>query len=384
MAEKRLKKYITTRKSHVNSVNNIIDELKNIYSNYNDGLLTKLVSSLKTLTTQKAKICELHENIVDLEVNDDNIEKWVEEQVQYEQFLNEQVLILEQFIEKHSQNEDTVSVKSTSSYRDSRVKLPKLSIKPFRGCNTDWPEFFDSFSCAIHENESLSNVQKMNYLVNLLEGQASDVIKGLSLSNENYNIALQLLKDRYSDDQILISMHMNKLLSLSPVRKDDVNDLRKLIDVIKSQIRGLERMKIEAKNYGPLLLPVILTKIPDDIKLIISRKFGKNIWNAEPILEELESELFAREKLSAMKQTTSGEIDTEFEKEFSAQSLLNSDSNIVLCVFCKKGNHKPRNCRNIASISERTNILQKAGRCFLCLRKGHVVKNCPAKFSCFN
>ena len=143
-------------------------------------------------------------------------------------------------------------------------------------------------------------------------------------------------------------------------------------------------MKIVAKNYGPLLIPVILTKIPDDIKLIISRKFGKNIWNAEPILEELESELFAREKLSAMKQTTSSEIDTEFEKEFSAQSLLNSDSNIVLCVFCKKGNHKPRNCRNVAIISERTNILQRAGRCFLCLRKGHVVKNCPAKFSCFN
>ena len=52
-------------------------------------------------------------------------------------------------------------------------------------------------------------------------------------------------------------------------------------------------MRIEAKNFGPLLIPVVLSKIPDEIKLIISRKFGKDVWNAEMILEILETELQA-------------------------------------------------------------------------------------------
>ena len=71
----------------------------------------------------------------------------------------------------------------------------------------------------------------------------------------------------------------------------DTKGLRKLTDVVKPQVRGLNSVGIEAKNFGPLLIPVVLSEIPDEIKLVISRKFGKNIWNAEIILETLETEL---------------------------------------------------------------------------------------------
>ena len=53
-------------------------------------------------------------------------------------------------------------------------------------------------------------------------------------------------------------------------------------------------MGIDAKHFGPLLISVVFSKIPDEIKLIISRKFGKDVWNAEIILETLETELQAR------------------------------------------------------------------------------------------
>ena len=86
-------------------------------------------------------------------------------------------------------------------------------------------------------------------------------------------IALDLLKERFGDDQAIISAYMNKLLSVDRVKNiSDTKGLRKLTDEVKSQVRGLNSVGIEAKYFGPLLIPVVLSKIPDEIKLIISRK----------------------------------------------------------------------------------------------------------------
>ena len=42
------------------------------------------------------------------------------------------------------------------------VRLPKLSIKPFSGDLTQWTTFWDSFNSAIHENPTLSDIDKFN------------------------------------------------------------------------------------------------------------------------------------------------------------------------------------------------------------------------------
>ena len=56
--------------------------------------------------------------------------------------------------------------------------------------------------------------------------------------NDNYLIALDLLKERFGDNQAIISAHMNKLLSVDRVKNiSDTKGLRKLTDVVKSQVR---------------------------------------------------------------------------------------------------------------------------------------------------
>ena len=54
------------------------------------------------------------------------------------------------------------------------VKLPKLTIKSFKGDLTTWITFWDSYKAAIHENSSLSDIDKFNYLRSLLQGPALD------------------------------------------------------------------------------------------------------------------------------------------------------------------------------------------------------------------
>ena len=79
----------------------------------------------------------------------------------------------------------------------------------------------------------------MNYLVPLLEGEASQCIKGLNLTNENYENARELLTKRFGDKQTLISAHMDVLLGLENVENEkDVKGLRKLFDKIEAQVRS--------------------------------------------------------------------------------------------------------------------------------------------------
>ena len=55
------------------------------------------------------------------------------------------------------------------------------------------------FESAVHKNISLTNIDKFNYLMSLLEGQALRAIKGLAVTEENYQAALDILHERFGN-----------------------------------------------------------------------------------------------------------------------------------------------------------------------------------------
>ena len=51
-----------------------------------------------------------------------------------------------------------------------------------------------------------------------------------------------------------------------------VKEMRKLHDTIESNVRALRSLGINYEYFGPLLVPIILEKLPNTIKLQISRR----------------------------------------------------------------------------------------------------------------
>ncbi|XP_068734669.1 uncharacterized protein [Montipora capricornis] len=109
------------------------------------------------------------------------------------------------------------------------VNLPKLSIQPFNGNQLEWLTFWDSFSAAIDEHTELNNIEKMNYLQNMLKGEAARAIAGLPLTNENYTKAIEILKERFGDKQNIINAYMESLTRATPP-KDEISSLRIFYD----------------------------------------------------------------------------------------------------------------------------------------------------------
>ena len=91
------------------------------------------------------------------------------------------------------------------------MKLPKLNIQPFRGDLTTWTPFWESYRAAIHDNTSLNDADKFNYLRSLLEHTTLDAISGLSLTGPNYHEAISILEKRFGNKQRIISKHMDAL-----------------------------------------------------------------------------------------------------------------------------------------------------------------------------
>ena len=60
-----------------------------------------------------------------------------------------------------------------------KAKLPKLVLPKFRGDATTWMGFWDSYKSAVHDNVSLSKIDKFKCLRSLLEGAVSRAIQGL-------------------------------------------------------------------------------------------------------------------------------------------------------------------------------------------------------------
>ena len=65
----------------------------------------------------------------------------------------------------------SASKSSSSVRRNTQVKLPKLELKKFDGDHSAWISFWGSFEASVHNNESLTAIDKFNNLNSLLNGQ---------------------------------------------------------------------------------------------------------------------------------------------------------------------------------------------------------------------
>ena len=263
---------------------------------------------------------------------------------------------------------------------DDRIKLPKLTIPPFEGDITQWMPFWDSYDSAIHKNSSLTGIDKFNYLRSLLKGDAREAISGLMLTTANYDEAIAILKKRYGNKQAIVSRHMDALMALQTVTSDNnTKALRHLYDKVESNVRSLSALGVAADTYGSLLSSVIASKLPNGLRLIISRRVGEGEWTLQTILKELALEIEARERMFAS--TTDSNLPAKRLKEPGTTAALLSKGVPLQCCFCNQ-HHLSEKCQVMRGPDERKQSLRRTGRCFLCLAKGHLSRQCRSRARC--
>ena len=176
-----------------------------------------------------------------------------------------------------------------------RTRLPKLEVKRFYGKIEEWQEFWDRYESAVHANTTLSSVDKFSYLRGLLGGAAKTAITGLALRTATYEVAVDLLKERFGKPVVIERAHVNDLLNVSPSRQvyhdKDTAGLRRLYDTVEVHHQGLNAPNVNANTYEGIVVPAIIGKLPEGVRLQITCGKNHHEWKMEDLLKELLTEL---------------------------------------------------------------------------------------------
>ena len=155
----------------------------------------------------------------------------------------------------------------------------------------------------------MSNIEKFNYLRSKLNGEAQRAIQGLTLSKENYGVAISILRERFGNEQEVIDLHYNKMINLSPAT-NRTSSLRSLLDSMEQHLRCLQVMKQNVNQ--DIFVSMIRAKLPEEALLQLEILHGtKTKWTVDALRNSLREYITAREH--------AGKKDTQAESTTSRQ-----------------------------------------------------------------
>ena len=160
-----------------------------------------------------------------------------------------------------------------------------------------------------------------------MTSQHLQLTEGFPLTSENYTAAWQLLDERYGNEQSVNYILSHEQSNYSTECKRNAKTARYHIE---SNVRALRSLGMKYGHFGPLLVPIILEKLPNTIKLQISRKLGKENCNIEQFLSAIKQEITARENFEYLKINS---FDSKKESKNVTTSSLHPQARLKKCVL---------------------------------------------------
>ncbi len=276
----------------------------------------------------------------------------------------------------------------------STVRLPEIDLPKFSGDYSKWTQFWELFESLVDKTD-MSAVSKFTYLSSVLEGEPKSVIHGLALTSGNYEKACDMLKSRYGRKERIIFSHIQGLMNVTFQQKSgssNVSSLWKLQDELLSHVRSLETLGVNGANYGMFMTPLILSRLPTDIRLEWARNGDGRESDLDWLIEFLRKEIERRERSDCFRDISRNTAKVRYQEPDehvispvpSASALQTTSQSMSKdkCLFCDK-QHRSQNCWNVRKMSkkERYSRIRKGGACFRCLSTQHIAKQCSVTCS---
>lgn len=81
-----------------------------------------------------------------------------------------------------------------------------------------------------------------------------------------------MLKRRFGNKQLIVNLE-------AVASQHHLKGLRHLFDIVESNVRGLCALGVPPETYGGLLSSILMSKLPPELRLIISRELSEGDWN---------------------------------------------------------------------------------------------------------
>lgn len=168
----------------------------------------------------------------------------------------------------------------------AHVRLPKIDLSKFNGTYEQWFPFFDTFKSLIHENKEINKIQKFPYLKSTLYGDdAKCILDSLEISNDNYNVAWSLLKNRYDNERVIAKGHIRALFDKPSMIKESYSLLRKIIGDTRKHTQALKQ---PTATWDDVMIHLITEKLDTLTCKEWENKLNKELPTLDDLLKFLE------------------------------------------------------------------------------------------------
>ncbi|XP_077867313.1 uncharacterized protein LOC144356396 [Saccoglossus kowalevskii] len=197
-----------------------------------------------------------------------------------------------------------------------------------------------------------------------------------------------------------------------PAPENNPASLRHFHDDLETTIRALRALGRDEQNFGELLIPMLLDKLPIDFQRQLTRAKGRNAWTLTTLNEAMINEISVlsvgheptmfqpdtyqptvsafRTQVNRTPVDKCNETNPQNISAFHGSSLrrpprqsttrYSKRKNYQNCAFCE-GPHKSLNCTTYNNYKDRIDIVKRNSLCFNCLGK-HAVRACRSSFTC--
>ncbi|XP_062535396.1 uncharacterized protein LOC134204615 [Armigeres subalbatus] len=271
------------------------------------------------------------------------------------------------------------------------ARLPQIRLQVFNGDINEWLSFRDLFTSLIHWRTDLPEIEKFHYLKGCLQGEPKGLIDPIQITKTNYQVAWNLLVERYSNSKQLKKRQVQILFDLPVLARESVADLHKLVDSFQRAVQTLDQI-IQPGDYKDLLL----------INLLISRldpttRRGWEEFSSSKDQETLKDLTgFLQRRIGVLEAIPPRQVDiramqrhavsssTQKPKAIAVKTSFNTVQESSKGCVCCSADHFLFQCPVFQKMtsSDKEALLRAHGLCRNCLKQGHQAKDCRSKFSC--
>lgn len=266
----------------------------------------------------------------------------------------------------------------------NNTNLPKVKLPEFYGSYENWLQFSDTYKSLVHNSNNITKIEKFFYLKSCLKGDAANVLSSLEVCEANYDVAWDILCNRYQNKRAIIQTHMKAFFELNLIQKDSHVSMRNLIDSSTQHLRALESLGVPVQSWDVFVIYHLSSRL-DPVTRKEWETFSLTLPTDTPSVSEFTSFLNKHcqvlENIGSIRPTTQNKFVHKNQK--SSNFAITNTQTLISCILCK-GDHQIYNCQQLLKLSpqERLNKIRKLSACTNCLRQGHFSKYCKSTSAC--
>uniref|UniRef100_A0A915NL38 CCHC-type domain-containing protein n=1 Tax=Meloidogyne floridensis TaxID=298350 RepID=A0A915NL38_9BILA len=203
-----------------------------------------------------------------------------------------------------------------------KLQRPHIKLRRFNGNIEEWCSFWETYRVLIHEDPTLSHVEKFNILDSILEDEAKDLLGGLTMTHEGYDTAIDLLLEKFGSERKLVRSLNHELLNLP--QSENFEDDEKLYLRIEKLCRQLQSLKqnVDTAPYFMTLEGKISSEVLDKYFTIKDEEDNED-WNTAKFRNALGRALAQIRNKREVKQPTKNVVRDKYKDEPTMNFAVN-------------------------------------------------------------